>query len=444
MAITELREQRAALVRAALRAANAAEAAEGSLGAQKAHEAYMEAERAVMAHDERVARAEAIEHGGIDARVGAEAPTYSPDHQGFFSDLYRAKNGDTQARARLERNNLVTRDELTLREKTVQGTRERTDIRKQLRAISQTMGAMGEFIPPTYLNLQWVTLLRAGRPFADQCLDQPLVDGTNQINIPKITGGASTAVQTDGGAVSNTDQTTELITAQYQTIAGRTIGSRQEFDFGVPSQDLVIFTDLAADYARTLDDAVLNGTVTNAKGVLQLSGTNVVTYTDAAPTGPKLYAPVFQARSAIAKKAFMPPDFMAMHPSTWNWFISSLDSNNRPLALDTSSAAYNAMSQFNPAAQGPSGNIAGIPVIEDANFPVNLGAGTDQAPVLMVNRSTLFLYENAPVMRLADQVSIGNLQIQYVMWGYYAVLFGRHPEAISVINGTGTIVQSGF
>ena len=469
MTVAELRARRADLVDELHARMAAAEEAMGTDDEEARHGEFVEAKRAIEAHDERIERAEAMSRaretykplpeepkveteerareGGIDAVVKSEAPIYHPgqDGQGFFSDLYRAKNGDRDALERLERNNKMVRDDLTEAIKTAPDLRTRMQYEKQLRAgVNQTAGSGGEFIPPTWLNQQWVPLLRAGRAFADQCITQPLLDGTNQINVPKITTGNSTAVQTDGGAVSNTDLVTTSVTAQYQTIAGRTIGSRAHFDFGVPSQDVVIFTDLAASYAKTLDVAVLNGTVTNAKGVLQVSGTNAITYTDASPTVPELFPSIFQARSAIAKNAFMPADFVVMHPSTWNWYLSALDSQNRPLAESTNGAAFNALAAFNPEAQGPSGNLSGIPVIEDANVPVNLGGGTNQAPIIMCNRSTLFLYENAPVMRLADQTSIANLQLQYVMWGYYAVAFGRHPEAISIINGTGMIVQSGY
>ena len=324
------------------------------------------------------------------------------------------------------------------------GTRAHTELEKQYRAVGTAAGAIGEFVPPTWLNDQYAAYLRAGRAFADQCLSHPLITGTNQINVPKITTGSTTAVQTDGGSVSNTDLATTSVTAQYQTIAGRTVASRQLYDLGVPSMDGVIFDDLLRSYMQSLDVAVLNGTVTNAKGVLQVSGTNAVTYTDTTPTGPELWPSFFQGKSAIEKGVIGGVDFVCMHPSTWNWFLSSLDSQNRPLALNTTGAAFNAFAEFNLNAQGPVGNLSGIPVIVDANMPVNLGAGTNQAPIVMANRSTLYLYESAPVMQVADQVNIANLQLQFVMWGYYAVAFGRQPKAIRVINGTGLIVQSGY
>ena len=102
------------------------------------------------------------------------------------------------------------------------------------------------------------------------------------------------------------------------------------------------------------------------------------------------------------------------------------------------------MAQFNPEAQGIAGNFGGIPVVIDANMPVNLGAGTNESRVGLFNRRTLYLYEGVPRFKVADQTSIANLQYQFVLYGYYGVAFGRQPKMVSVISGTGLIVQAGF
>ena len=149
MTVAELREQREALAATALSAADAAEAAEGTDGAQEAHEAFLDAERTIKAHDERIARAEAIQRARaeykplpeepkvaaeertpdrpFDASVKREAPVYhqGQEGQGFFSDLYKAKNGDMEARARLERSNAITADDLRENAKTAKTMRER-------------------------------------------------------------------------------------------------------------------------------------------------------------------------------------------------------------------------------------------------------------------------------------------------------------------------------
>lgn len=366
--------------------------------------------------------------------------TYRPDSGTFFKDLIAVKSGDGEARERLMRNNAEYLGEMQKRLSADPSNRQL----QQRAGLTQAAGAGGEFIAPVWYIDQTQMLLRAGRAFADQCSANPLPEYTNSINVPKITTGASTTVSADAAAVSNTDLVTTSVTAQVQTISGRTVAAYQDIDLGGPIVEQMIYQDLLADYWRTLDSSLLNGAVANAKGVLNVSGINAVTYTDASPTGPELYVPGTQAKNGIEKGAFAPAEFSLWHPSTWNWYLSQLDTANRPLALSVDSPMFNAFAKFNPEAQGVAGEFLGKPVVVDANLPVNLGAGTNESRIVFANRRTLVTYEGVPRFKVADQTSIANLQYQFVLYGYYAVAFPRQPKMISVVAGTGLIVQSGY
>lgn len=360
----------------------------------------------------------ATARGSLDT----EAP-YRRDSGTYFADLIQAKNGDTTARERLVSNN-----------------RHVMDVEK--RAISQTVTAGGEFIPPLWLN-EFAAKLRAGRAIVDGIGTKPLPGLTNSINLPRITTGATAAVQTDGGAVSNTDQVTASLTAQVQTIAGRTIASYQLVELSSPGIDQVVYEDILAAYNQAFDVAVINGAVVNAKGLLNVTGINAVTYTDASPTLPKFYPPLFQGKSQIEKNAFDSPHFVALHPSSWNSFLADLDTANRPLALSIDMARFNAAGAFDYTPQGLVGNLAGLPVITDANIPTNLGGGTNETRAIMVNRRGFDIWESTPTFKVADQTNIANLQYQLVLYGYYAVM-SRQPAMISVVSGTGMIPRASF
>lgn len=353
---------------------------------------------------------------------------YRPDGRSFFTDLIRCKEGDPEARDRLVKNN-----------------RHRVDVAppEKRAGLTQAAGAGGEFIYPVWLE-EWVAVRRAGRAFADQCLTQPYAEDTNSINVPKITTGASVANQSDGASVSNTDLVTTSVTAQTMTLAGRTVAAYQDIDLGQAYIDRMIFMDLQSALDVQVDTAYLNNNATNQVGVLNASGVNAVTYTDAAPSPYKLWSPVMQAKSQIEKGYFGEVDFAVMHPSTWNWLLSGLDTQDRPLFLSQELPAFNVMARFNPNATGVAGNFAGIPVVVDANVPVNTGAGVNQSPIILCNRNDLYTYEGTPRFKIADQTSIATLQYQFVMYQYVAFTFARYPKAVSVINGTGLIVQSGF
>jgi HK97 family phage major capsid protein len=360
-----------------------------------------------------------------------EERTYRPDAgTSFFADMILAKQGNTAALDRLERNN------------------REWDVEKRA-GVNQTATSGGEFSPPLWLA-EYAALLRAGRATVDAIGTMALPGQTNSINLPAITTGDTTAVQTDGGAVSNTDLVTAAKTAQVQTIAGRAVASYQIVDLSSPAIDGVIYQDLVASYNQSLDTAVINGSVTNAKGVLNVTGVNAVTYTSAAPkqtsatVADSFYNQVIFAKNGIDKGAFLPADFAVMHPSTWNWYLAGLDSSLRPLAFGLGVPGFNGTSQADLAAQGFAGvTNFGLPVVVDANVPVNLGAGTNQAPTILINRRGFDIWESSPVFKVADQTSITTLQYQLVLYGYYAVM-SRQPKMISVINGTGSIVQAGY
>ena len=367
--------------------------------------------------------------------VGNEERTYRPDKPGtsFFKDLTLARTGDQPAFDRLARNNAEVYES---------------------RAISQTATAGGEFVAPLWLNDLYAPLFRAGRPFVDAIGTKPLPPATNSINLPRITTGNSAAAQSDGGAVSNTDLVTTSVTAQVQTVAGRTIASYQLVDLATPAFDQVIYQDLVAAYAAQFDTLAINGSATNAKGVLNVTGINAVTYTTATPApvsatvANSAYYQVFLGKNAIEKGAFVPVDFALAHPSFWNWFLTGIDSQTRPLAIaSTGVNGFNALGAFDPrdvpSMSSVAGNIAGIPVISDANIPTNLGAGTNESRLVLVNRRGFDIWESQPVFKIADQTSLANLQYQFVLYGYYAVA-SRQPKMVSVVAGTGMIVQSGF
>jgi HK97 family phage major capsid protein len=357
---------------------------------------------------------------------------YRPDTgTSFYADMILAHQRDPLALERLDRNN-------------------RECAAEKRAGVNQTATSGGEFSPPLWLT-EFFPLLRAGRATVNAIGTMPLPPQTNSINLPGITTGDSTAVQTDGGAVSNTDLVTAAKTAQVQTIAGRAVVSYQIVDLSSPAIDGVIYQDLVASYNQSLDIAVINGNVANAKGILNVTGVNAITYTSASPkqtsatVADSYWNQLIFAKNGIDKGAFVATDFAIMHPSTWNWYLSGLDSQLRPLAVGLSGMpGFNGTSLADLEAQGFVGfTNFGLPVVADANVPVNLGGGTNQAPTVLINRRGLDIWESAPVFKVADQTSIATLQYQLVLYGYYGVM-SRQPKMISVINGTGAIVQAGF
>jgi HK97 family phage major capsid protein len=374
-----------------------------------------------------------MERGRTLIQVGRGEYIYRPDNEyncrQFIRDL-SSFSSDSAARERLTGNN--------------------RQFEMQAAGVTQGATTGGEFVPPVYMLERFAPALRAGRPFLNALGTLPLPPRTNSLNFPKFTSGATVAVQTDAAAPSNTDPVTTSVVGQVQTEAGRTIASFQFLDLN-PLAAETLLKDLAFAYHTALDTASLTGAVTNAKGLLNVAGVNTQTYTDASPTASEFWVPVSQAAAQIGKNAGLSPDFAVTHPSI-GWFIQggSDTTNLRPLYVGLGSGsmmigAANGSDQpaLPDGSTGLFSNVAGLPLCFDPNMPVTLGAGTNESRIVLVSRLGFELYEGPPFLKITEQTGASTLQATLMCYGYYAAV-SRQPKALTIISGTGCIVQAGW
>ena len=350
--------------------------------------------------------------------------------QSFFVDLLDARTGDLTAIKRLQSH---------AREMFV-----------EKRAINETAGTGGEFVPPVWLMEDWIKTARAGRPTANIVQRLPLIEKTNSINMPSYAGpSTATAAQADGGAVQSTDPTTSSVQVPVKTIAGQVDLARQLLDRSVPGMDVVIFDDLMRSYATKLDVEVTNGSGSgaHATGILNTSSILSVTYTSGSPTQVGLFPYFGQAISQISENRFLPPDAFVMHPRRWYWLATGLDSQNRPLIVPSDSGqSVNTFAGYDGTyAENVVGRILGVPVVLDASLPTTLGSGTNQDIIICFRTADSWLWEDAaPRAKVYEEVLSGNLQIRCQIYGYFAFSAARYPSSICTIGGTGLTAPSGF
>lgn len=341
----------------------------------------------------------------------------------FFQDLYFAQKGDGAAVARLQRH--------------------QREMAVELRDMSSTAAAGGEFLPPLHLQQEWAALARAGRPFANAVRSRAMPAVGMSFTIPRVTAGTSTAAQTENAAVSDTDATTDEITVNVRTIAGQVDLSRQAFERSEPGLDEVLFADLAADYATTLDTQLVNGngTAPNLRGILNNANINEVTYGDADPTVPELYPKIADAINQIHTNRFMAPDAIFMHPRRWAFFLSALDTSNRPLV--TPYAPQNALARFDAVApENIVGNLQGLTVFVDPNIPTNLGTGTNEDAIIVTRLADNLLWETDPRTRVFESVGSNTLTIRLQVFGYVAYTSDRYGSAHTKITGSGLVAPT--
>ena len=318
--------------------------------------------------------------------------------------------------------------------------RNNREVEVETRALSTTAGAGGEFAPPGWLISEYVAAVRAARPVADRVRKEELPGGISSVNIPKIATGTAVAQQSSQNtAVQNTDATTTSVTAAIITIAGQQVVSQQELDQSPIPIDNILLEDLMADYAAKVDLFVLNNNVTNAKGLLNVSGAGTQTYTNATPTTPLLYAQIAQAVNTVNTTRLLGADTIVMHPRRWAAFNSALDSTGRPLVLPASGGPMNAEGlKVNGNAQGVVGSLQGLDVLIDAQIPTNLGGGTNQDAIIVMRAQDQVLWEGALRAEAFRETKADQLSVLLRVYNY-AAFTTRLPGSICVISGTGLV-----
>ena len=365
------------------------------------------------------------EVAGTRVKVNSEARMYEKGNgRSYLQDLAKSQIlGDAEARARLDRHAAEVA------------------LEPEYRDINRTDGNGGYFVPPLWLS-DYVALARAGRPTANLVTNLPLPPGTDSINIPKVATGAATAIQTaDNTTVAETDITDSAVQANVKTIAGQQDLAIQLMEQSPFNFDQVVFADLAADYATRVNVQVLNGSDSSGqvKGILNASGINTVSFTGT--TQAALYPKLADAIQKIHTNRFLSPTVLVMHPRRWAWFLSALDSQNRPLVVPNAGGPMNAMGNLDAvASQQIVGQLQGLPVVTDPSIPTSLG--TNEDVIIAMRASDCILYESALRTRVLPDVGSGQLTVRLQVYGYLAFTAERYPAGVTKVTGSGLTTPS--
>ena len=353
------------------------------------------------------------------AVVKSEPRTYSRENRNtsFLADAFAAQfNGDYVAKERLERH---------MNEERV----ERRDV---------TSANFAGLVVPQFLTELAAPLARAGRPVADIARKHQLPNAGLTLSISRVTTGSSTAAQTEGSAVSETNMDDTKLDITVQTIAGQQTVSRQALERGT-GVDALVMNDLIFSYHTSLDASVVTS-LTNAV-------TQVITFTDASPTVAELYPKLLDGVQRIQTNFFAGPNVIIMHPRRLAFILAALDNSNRPLAVPSMNGAMNAISVGDGSVvYGNSGySIAGLPVVTDANVTTTNGVGSNEDVIIIANTQELHLWEEgngAPMYLRFDQPKAAELDVLAVVYGYSAFTAARYPNAASLIGGTGLVTPT--
>lgn len=343
----------------------------------------------------------------------------------YFRDMWNARqNGDSAAMDRLQRNNRGRAAEA--------------------RALTTVNGAGGEFVPPLWLEREFVKLARPGRITGNLVPTQPLPAGTDSISIPKVSTGTAVAVQaTQNTGVQQTDLTTTSVNSTVTTIAGGQTVSLQLIEQSPLNVDDVILADLAGAYAQQYNTLILSGSGAAGQptGIFTLSGTNAITMS--ATGSANLYKAIANAIQTVHTNRYLPPDTVIMHPRRWAALLADSDSTGRPLVVPSANSPMNGLAnQDGVASQGYVGTIQGLPVYVDALIPTNVGAGTNQDRVIVARLADLMAWEGNVKAEAFPQTYANQLSVFVRLYNYMSFQPARYPKSISVIDGAGLVTPT--
>ncbi|WP_329471686.1 phage major capsid protein [Streptomyces sp. NBC_01723] len=362
-------------------------------------------------------------------RVGAEERTYRPDQDRrgaqFQQDVAAAFLGDYEARDRLSRH---------MQE-------ERTERGDQLQRAVGT-GAFAGLVVPQYLTDMYAPLARTNRPFADACRRHTLPRTGMTVEISRVTTGSSVDNQSlENGSVAEQDMDDTALSVPVRTAAGQQTASRQSIERGAGVED-VILDDLFRAYGSRLDTTMLNAATVGLSNVA-----TAVAYTDATPTTAELYPKVIEGLAGVEGALLdqaSGDNLAVMHSRRWYWMQNAMGTSY-PLITQPGVVAQTLGANYAEAyGRGVRGILPnGTPVIVDNNIAVNLGAGTNEDEIFLVDRQECHLWEDpdAPMYIRAEQPKAANLGVLLVVYGYYAFTFQRQPHARK-IGGTGLITPT--
>lgn len=362
------------------------------------------------------------------ARVGAEERTYRPDQDrrgaAFERDVAAAFLGDYEARDRLNRHM----------------AEERTERGDQLRAAGT--GAFAGLVVPQYLTDLYAPAAQANRPFADAIRRHDLPAQGMQVNISRVTTGSSVDNQSaENAEVTEQNMDDTNLAIPVQTAAGQQTISRQAVERGA-GVEAVVLDDLFRRYNTNLDSKLLNQATTGLSAVA-----TALTYTSADPTVAELYPKIVEGLAGVesAMLDMASGDNLAvMNARRWYWLQNALSDKHPMLSQPGFIGQFIGANYGTAYGRGVRGVLPnGTPVIVDNNVATNLGTGTNEDEVYLVDRQECHLWEDpdAPMYIRAEQAKASSLGVLLVAYGYYAYTHARYAHARK-ISGTGLVAPA--
>ena len=321
-------------------------------------------------------------------------------------------------------------------------------------------GYGGYFVPPLWLETEWIPGLRPHRIAAGlpRQLDMPA--GTNSINIPKLSTLTIVGYQQmNNSGLPSQDFTDTFVNATVKTIGGYADVALQLLEQSPGAiVDEVVTTDLLAAYDKFEDAEIIAGDGLNAAtlngghltGIYPATnwpGTNAVTYTDASPSGQHLISVFGALASNIAKTRYdLNQIRFVCHGRRWFWFATSLDAYGRPLGETAAGGRQNIAAAIDGGAQAE-GLVGTLPFLHDApvysdyNVPITDGDGTRDV-IIAGLFDDAWLFRTPIRTDVFREVLSASLGVRFRLYNY-ATYLERYGQSFAIAQGSGLTTPVG-
>lgn len=296
---------------------------------------------------------------------------------------------------------------------------------------------VGEIVPPQYLTDDLLRKASIGRVAANLVTQRPWINVGMSHHYPRVSTTVAIGSQTENDPLTNTNPDTDEVTTSVVTLGGYTNESEQLLAQAGVNLDQEIFAQLREQYDAQVENYILNDTT---EGILKVSGTNPVTYTDASPTVGEFGNKVGAAITEVAAARYRNANVVLMSARRAAWLKTQTDTTGRFIYSPVN--PWNAPGgSFTGIANGLVGYFLDLPVYVSNYMPVTIVGATpsDQDPVVVANLAETRFREAGPTVALDRSLGFTSGTVHFRLMGMLSFTAKRAPAEISIISGSGLV-----